>query len=788
MADEIERLLQRLKEAEAQVAEEQQRRKEAETRAAAEELKRIEEQHLRKEEQRRREEEQRRREEAEAITLPTTLEEFLQSCHEMSLTLKVVTDQSLTTQGDVTKPAGRLYPQRIIPWDAFPSEQEETWAELSTSPAFAASRVFPSVTQLDYVRSHVDPIDSEDKLRDFAREAVEKLVQIFVAEICKNSNLRMKLGLQGRISFESHTNLGQSDDTTFREAMRHMSINDASAQANDGDRGKKKKGKKKAASTQSALPRPQKGKGGGRADQFCIYRHNDGQSIPAVAIEYKAPHKLMREEIVAGLSGEIVPDRDVIDKEIDSLESSSKWLLAAVITQCFSYMVNRGVQYGYIFTGDAIVFLHIPNDPTVVYYYVSVPKVDVQEDDEHRLHRTAVAQVSTFVLRALAAEPPPQKWHQAASALKTWAVEYVDVLKKIPETERKLTRETFSYRPLRWIPAVRSRVRSRSQCLPVRDSGHLRCNNDGDSGDSDRDGDNSGNSMPSTPTPQRITRSRSGQTQSCQQEREGTNVDKRTTEARVTVAKSAVKPRIEDQPYCTHACLLGLKHGGPLDRQCPNLQSHGKRHVKPATFLRLIQQQLATDFNVDADCKPLYLRGLRGALFKVRLSSHGYTLVAKGVEECNFRHLQHEHRMYEHASPAQGMVIPVCLGQVKLEIPYFYDGGVYTHMLLLSWAGRPLSTFIKRDNKSAVFEEAKAMLQELHRLKLLHKDPALRNMLWDNRTRRLMWTDLERAKVCNQAPLRAGYPTRKRRKLSYAKNPFVNEIQTLTNRAACWVF
>lgn len=43
-------------------------------------------------------------------------------------------------------------------------------------------------------------------------------------------------------------------------------------------------------------------------------------------------------------------------------------VVAVVVTQLFSYMVDIGVQYGYICTGKAFVFLHIPKDPTVVKY------------------------------------------------------------------------------------------------------------------------------------------------------------------------------------------------------------------------------------------------------------------------------------------------------------------------------------------------------------------------------------------------------------------------------------
>ena len=68
------------------------------------------------------------------------------------------------------------------------------------------------------------------------------------------------------------------------------------------------------------------------------------------------------------------------------------------------------------------MFLYIPDDPTIVYYYVSVPNLDVLDDDKTRLHRTAFAQVFTFVLQSLRAEPTPQSWHDVASGLDTWAV------------------------------------------------------------------------------------------------------------------------------------------------------------------------------------------------------------------------------------------------------------------------------------------------------------------------------------------------------------------------------
>lgn len=64
----------------------------------------------------------------------------------------------------------------------------------------------------------------------------------------------------------------------------------------------------------------------------------------------------------------------------------------------------------------------------------------MQEDDELRLHRTAIGQVLAFTLQSLAGEAPTQEWYdQANDHLKTWEVEYLDVLRQIPETLRKDT-------------------------------------------------------------------------------------------------------------------------------------------------------------------------------------------------------------------------------------------------------------------------------------------------------------------------------------------------------------
>ncbi|KAL7783586.1 hypothetical protein V8C37DRAFT_397027 [Trichoderma ceciliae] len=176
---------------------------------------------------------------------------------------------------------------------------------------------------------------------------------------------------------------------------------------------------------------------GGLANNVCIYRSANGQNIPALAIKYKAPQKLNVVEVATGLESEIQPDRDIINIMGRDFAFAAKSLAAAVVTQLFSYMIAMGIQYGYVCTGEAFIFLHIPDDPTLVHYSLCIPSDDMAADEEMGLHRTAVAQVFAFVLRALRAKPPPMSWYDKAARLNTWAVEYDGILKRMPSTVPK---------------------------------------------------------------------------------------------------------------------------------------------------------------------------------------------------------------------------------------------------------------------------------------------------------------------------------------------------------------
>ncbi|OAQ57692.2 serine threonine protein kinase [Pochonia chlamydosporia 170] len=716
--------------------EEQFRREEEQRRREEEQRRREEEQRRREEEQRRREEEQRRREEAERLakaSLPLTLQQYLEACHSLDLAVDVVTDRSLTTQGDTTNPTGRIFPRRIIPWENFPAKQQKIWEKLSISPEFASQTVFPSQHQLSYVKSILQPISSEIGLRNFERDVVENAVQKMVDETYKDPILRNGLGLKGTVTFESHTNLGEHSDSTL-QSMERMSISGSDSRALASASTTRTRGQKPR--------RKAKGKGN-RADQFCIYRTSEGKNVPTIAIEYKAPHKLSVDEIVTGLDSEIRPERDVINKDGQGFTFNARALTAAVVTQLFSYMIGKGIRYGYFCTGQAFGFLNIPDDPSTVYCAVCVPKLDVMDDDENRLHRTAAAQVFAFLVQALLATPPAESWHDDAEKLGRWDVEYEDILSKIPPSERKDKEPRASpYKPQRWKGFTRSPIRTRSSCQPP----VTRPARSEDQDDYD----------PPSPTPN-LSGMGKKQVQSAKTDSSGGGESGQRTQRQSRQQqqrqRGETQPHIEDRLYCTHRCLLGLAHGGPLDEDCPNVHYHGRVHIPQAKFLRLIRAQLARDRGPDADCISLYLSGSRGALFKVRLSSYGYTFVAKGMESFDHKFLAHESQVYCRLHPIQGKYVPVCLGIVELIRPYHYDGGVYTSFLFLSWAGQSLTRCINPANKLSLVNGVTTALKELHRLGVLHCDAEPRNMLFDPKLGSIMLVDFERSEFRDRHPL-----------------------------------
>jgi Lipopolysaccharide kinase (Kdo/WaaP) family len=265
---------------------------------------------------------------------------------------------------------------------------------------------------------------------------------------------------------------------------------------------------------------------------------------------------------------------------------------------------------------------------------------------------------------------------------------------------------------------------------------------------------------PTTPTPQ----SRS-------------NKKSKTKGTRSESSSKYSQSRQKSRPYCSQQCLRGLAKGWLLDLACPNISYHKgtnnrvtRHQLTHGAFLALLRQQLA--WSLDENCQPLGLQGARGALFKITLASHGYTMIAKGTVLAFVKDLQWESQIYQHLEPIQGLCVPVCLGNIDLVNPYYYDMGVkIIHIILLSWAGDSLCDRNRYGlDKSALAEDVVCSVKAIHRLGVLHHDVRAPNICWNSEVKRAMLIDFERSELLQRqkTPIRPS-GSQKRRSLMARK-------------------
>ncbi|KAI2886130.1 hypothetical protein CBS63078_11031 [Aspergillus niger] len=643
-----------------------------------------EQQRLREAAERREEEERKAREDAERRVQPNSLFRLLDRCHNsLSKAIRVEVDATLTTQGDAADPVNRVYPKHIIPWRDFPQLQEQIWDKFDRNNAFTTRPLFPSYTQIDYVVMNIQnrPIYSEVSLGNFERDTVDNFVEKVIEVLRDDEPLRDEFGIQGRVSFYDRAN---PLETSLENSLDQMNPEDAQTpQRPANTRRGRSRGRGRGAARRQTRDGTARRRNR-RADQFCVH---------LVADERKMP------------------------------------------------VIDSGVRYGYICTGEAFVFLHIPkDDPTIIQYFLCIPnqdeqadvQADVQVDDEVRLHRTAIGQVLAFTLQALAVEPPTQKWHNVAhDQLTTWKVEYLDVLREIPETLRK-DPPASNYRPSHWKPDRKihnTRARARARYQPgAATPKHSSTEGSG----SDRE-----SHSPSAAAASRIRSSRGPGNH-----RQPTRGGERTRAGR-DHKQTSRKDGLTTRPYCTIACIRGLANREPLDKNCPNWKLHGgPRHsIGPQEFTRQLHRQLARDREFGFE--QLHVCGRTGYFIKATLLSRGYTVIMKATTVEKQHRLQTEVDNYHRLRNLQGQYIPVCLGGFKPRIAYWYHGRLMAQMMILSWSGTRLQHAIHDGDSRFFHQERDRALTALRSRGVVHCDSEWRNMLWDGLSHRLVVIDLE---------------------------------------------
>ncbi|KAK4074423.1 hypothetical protein Purlil1_12963 [Purpureocillium lilacinum] len=500
-----------------------------------------------------------------------------------------------------------------------------------------------------------------------------------------------------------------------------------------------------------------------QADQICIYRSDVGQGsrTRAFICEYKPPPKLTIQHLHVGLQIRDIYKAVVNRKTIPTSEDTearfkyhAERLTASAITQTYNYMIEGGLEYSVLATGEAFVFLKIDwNEPGTLFHHLAVPSIEVAAQTADARLCTAVAQYLAFTL--LAIDGLGTRLHnqderdQATKGLNRWEVSFESTYRSIPDQDRSFLPDSSpGYQPSAYGDTDRSPIRRRKN--PSRGQGHddAQVPSQGDDGSGSSDEESPG--APGTPSPAERNKGQ-GAGQGAGQ---GPRWSRRLAERR---RGGGANNSGQSRPFCTQNCLLGLVRGHALDRSCPNVHLHCRRMthigrgairhpINHAEWLQLLHAQLKK--TLVCGITPLEKSGARGVLFKVTLLKYGYTFVSKGTIVEFIRDLEDEAAVDRRLEDVQGIHVPVFLGVVDLRPlgrTYYYDHRVYIVHLTMSWGGESLHE--ARWRMRTTQEQVKRSLEAIHKRGVIHTDVRGPNILFCEETGGAMVIDFEPAKL-----------------------------------------
>ncbi|KAI1429956.1 hypothetical protein F5Y12DRAFT_213189 [Xylaria sp. FL1777] len=694
---------------------------------------------------------EKRADRAEAQVLPTTLDEYIEACHNLIYANLKVKPGPEKTIGSIPPPRAKIFPRRLRPWTDFHDKQCEILSHVYLDFPIE-QRLFDNRGYLKTVgkKATYALLANEKMLEALLHNCVEDPVRRIIHELSRSSKFQKRLKIGHGIAFETHI-----------KALSDLSYEVASRQP------------------QQPSPSPPQ-----EPDQSYVYRYEEEgtEKRSAIAIsEYKPPHELSLLQLRAGLGEidmmEVVANHKIPQDEGGKFQYYATELAASAVTQVFHYMVKSGLAYGLLTTGEGIVFLKIDwDDPQTVYYHLAEPAEEVAAHNNNYRSCSAVSQYLGFYLLALSdySYRGQDVRDRAIGGLHTWSTDFRKAASTISEGQRIPPRTSPAF-----IPSVYLSV---DRTVPRRSR---------DEDDSDEEGSRGPNRQ-NTPSPtERLPCRRSARLvgrHSDGTEGRGAGGGGRT---RGRGGRGNDRSEFEGKPhedlaYCTQKCLLGLVRGDVLDPDCPNLTLHQHRNnygsvinvenchsISHCEFLQLLSHQLQR--TLDYGITSLDITGARGALFKVTLLAYGYTFIGKGTVQAFIPDLEHEAQVYERLKDVQGVYVPVFLGAINLRSlnrTYYYDFRVdVVHLCFMSWGGLNLRDGQDLDrDKSALQHMALETMKAIHQRRVVHEDARYENMLFNPQAGGVMLIDFERSQLLDMPqPTQAVLEPNKRRQVQDSK-------------------
>ncbi|OJD17401.1 hypothetical protein ACJ73_08803 [Blastomyces percursus] len=615
---------------------------------------------------------------AEADKAPTVFERYLLLVQQRLVsTLSVEPNPAKTASDSLTSVDRKYYPLELCVWVDFEEEHSKTFSLLTS--LLSDKPLFPCENDVLGVQREMSPSTRKDEqdIRPFIRSAIEKpAARVVMAYLGPTGSTDEFYFQNNAYSLENKT----FDGTYERETPPPN--------------------KRRSPEPKSIRSIP---------DRWGICESTDGHVRCVLVGEYKAAHKIHIEGFTQALRS---PPKDLFlevlrRKQYGTVNAEGEKVrerVAQVLCQAFHYMITSGLLYGYVASGEALVFLKIHESaPEKLYFYLT----PVATKGPVQVQFTPAAQLATFAMLALRSTAMSRDW--------------------VKEAEQRGI--------CQW-PLLPPSPLQRDVTLRPREFG-------GETSESSEEEEDTGDRDYTAPSKGR-SRSRSQLNRPSQS---GGGERRRSPRKRTTTERPVLT-------YCTQACLLGLVQGLPLDTSCPNVLLHqrgrtsGRHLITKEDLCLLVKKQLA--HSLDKDCKCLDREGLFGAigvLFKITLTKYGYTFVAKGVQRVDEPCLANEASVYAHLSDLQGMKIPVCLGNITLERSYpLISLARVTQMMLMSWAGSSLSVQSWPEDVDIEVEKEKTE-QALMSSGVSHNDIRNANMVWNPELRQVMAIDFDQATI-----------------------------------------
>ncbi|KAF4124451.1 hypothetical protein GMORB2_5117 [Geosmithia morbida] len=655
---------------------------------------------------------------------------------------------------------GKYYPLKIRPWDDFRHLYRDAFERARV--VIGDSLRFPSILDMRAARRNIDEqlppafLESESfrneaKTSYIIHEALQRPAQHVMNAYLNAAGSQVQLYFDNR-STGWHVRVSQTVDA---ETSSDMQGDESDA----GDVAQKLPRKMQpdclVLASRTISPSAEEGQGKHAGELRSVYRVLMGEHKPVHRIRAKTLSRLGQRQLPEDIMVQLAKAKNKTQhggaSDVDETHGlklpSGQIYFANALSQTFHYMLSQ----------DDPTTLLVHSEVYPQYCQMTADQPDPPQEDTRDIRELPVSQLCGLCLLAYESIPEPARQRSIN----------VSQLALFPELPSSLPPGSSSSR----VSSVRGRRRRRD---------------DGDDDDDDAGGGhgshgsppNGGSSpasqlQPSAHQPRKsspLKRQRSASHQSPRHHAMGSGEVHDRKKRRVVVSPTLPSPFDPStfrpiRPYCTQACLRGLIRGEDMDYSCPNVLLHRHacrlkgprwaRHAITGDELReLVRYQLFE--NSELDCQCLLDDGAWGAvgcLFKITVTGFGYTLVAKGVETLYHRRLRHEVEVYDKLDAQQGLLIPVCLGMIKLILPYpMVNCTLVTHMLLMSYAGEPLYHEPLRQELERIGidadEEEWRTTQELRALGLIDDDDLSDgNVMWCAETKRAMKIDFDQAYV-----------------------------------------